>query len=125
MLAAIASMLSRCTDPEMAVPAAVALQGLKELCCAEVTHTHTHSYSAHGGFDSIFVIAGGGHRVHVEEPGLAAGHRLASARGGGHGGAAGPRTAAERPDRGVPGSSAPPGTLSWEVSPSLRASASS
>uniref|UniRef100_A0A674MTT8 Focadhesin n=1 Tax=Takifugu rubripes TaxID=31033 RepID=A0A674MTT8_TAKRU len=36
MLAAITSMLNQCTSADMAVPAAVALHGLKELCSAEV-----------------------------------------------------------------------------------------
>ncbi|CAF93350.1 unnamed protein product, partial [Tetraodon nigroviridis] len=36
MLAAITLTLSQCSSPEMAVPAAIALHGLKELCCAEV-----------------------------------------------------------------------------------------
>lgn len=44
MLAAITSMLNQCTSPDMAVPAAVALHGLKELCCAEVTHTHINTH---------------------------------------------------------------------------------
>lgn len=36
MLAAIMLTLKQCTSPDMAIPAALALQGLKELCRAEV-----------------------------------------------------------------------------------------
>lgn len=43
MLAAITLTLNQCTKPDMATPAALALQGLQELCRAEVTHTHTHT----------------------------------------------------------------------------------
>ncbi len=45
MLAAITLTLSQCTRPDMATPAALALQGLQELCRAEVKHTHTHTTS--------------------------------------------------------------------------------
>ncbi len=43
MLAAITLTLSQCTRPDMATPAALALQGLQELCRAEVKHTRTHN----------------------------------------------------------------------------------
>lgn len=36
MLAAITLTLNQCTSPDMGTPAALALQGLKELCRAEV-----------------------------------------------------------------------------------------
>lgn len=43
MLAAITLMLNQYTSPDMAAPAAIALNGLKELCRAEVSFAHTHS----------------------------------------------------------------------------------
>lgn len=39
MLAAITVTLNQCTSPDMATPAALAVQGLQELCRAEVKQT--------------------------------------------------------------------------------------
>lgn len=47
MLAAITLMLNQCTGPDMAVPAAIALHGLKELCCAEVSYTDKHTVNTY------------------------------------------------------------------------------
>lgn len=44
MLAAITLTLSQCTRPDMATPAALALQGLRELCRAEVSHMPIRSH---------------------------------------------------------------------------------
>lgn len=56
MLAAITLMLSQCTSPEMAVPAAIVLHGLKELCCAEVSFTHTHTQNQRLESWTLFVL---------------------------------------------------------------------
>lgn len=42
MLAAITVTLNQCTSPDMATPAALAVQGLQELCRAEVKQTSKH-----------------------------------------------------------------------------------
>lgn len=44
MLSAITLTLRQYTRPDMATPAALALQGLRELCRAEVLHSHTLAF---------------------------------------------------------------------------------
>lgn len=73
MLAAITLTLNQCTRADMATPAALALQGLQELCRAEVTHTHTPSqlFTVHtvnvatDFYEACF--AGSGHHLNMEK----------------------------------------------------------
>lgn len=72
MLAAIKFTLAQCTRADMATPAALALQGLQELCRAEVTlffiqPTNISLHGEHRQSLTRFVFVGSGHHLHVEE----------------------------------------------------------